>query len=151
LGYVVRFFATGFYSGYSPVAPGTAGSAVGLIIFFLLEKTPPLVYLSLVLLLFGAGVIVSHYAERDFGEEDCRHIVIDEIVGILIALFLLPMGIFWVVGGFFLFRLLDILKPPPAGWIDRHVAGGWGIMGDDVVAALYTNGILHGIAWGLGL
>ena len=127
------------------MAPGTAGSLVGLLLYIPLQTASPLVYGLLVLILFGAGVWISHHGEREFGTPDSPQIVIDEIVGMLLTLFLVPAGIFWTVGGFVLFRVFDILKPPPIRWLERRLPGGWGVMTDDVMAAVYANGVLQGI------
>ncbi|MBI4716054.1 MAG: phosphatidylglycerophosphatase A [Nitrospirae bacterium] len=147
MGPILRFLATGCYAGYSPVAPGTVGSLVGLLLYIPLQAVSPLLYGLAILILFGMGVWVSHSSEREFGMADSPRIVIDEIVGMLLTLFLVPVGMAWAVGGFVLFRFFDILKPPPIRWLERRLPGGWGIMTDDVMAAVYANGALQVVAF----
>ncbi|MBI3810977.1 MAG: phosphatidylglycerophosphatase A [Nitrospirae bacterium] len=135
--------ATGFGAGYAPAAPGTAGSLVGLILVFLIHNRPLIFYTAVTLAIFALGVYTAGRVERDTGEKDSRRIVIDEIAGMLVVGFLLPSGAGYWIAGFILFRALDILKPFPARWAERTIVGGWGIMLDDTVAALYTNLILQ--------
>lgn len=140
--------ATGFGAGYAPVAPGTAGSLVGLVLVFLVQNRSLIFYTVVVLSVFALGVYSADRVERATREKDNRCIVIDEIAGMLVAGFLLPSGAGYWIGGFLLFRALDVLKPFPARWIERHLVGGWGIMLDDTVAGLYANLMLQGIkAW----
>jgi phosphatidylglycerophosphatase A len=146
---VIQFLATGGYVGYFPVAPGTAGSVVGLLIYLPLSSAPASLYLAVVSLLFGGGVYLSHQAEKELGKPDSAHIVIDEITGVLAALFMVPQGFFWALGAFLLFRIFDIIKPPPIRWMEIRLKGGWGIMADDLMAAVYANAILQGVAWAL--
>ena len=137
--------ATGLGSGYSPVAPGTAGSVVGLAValpFALWGGTATLGgawYAAVTLVLFAAGVWAAGRAEVIFGQKDCGKIVIDEIAGMLITLYLLPATWVYFTLGFFLFRIMDILKPFPARRIDQRMGGGLGVMMDDVVAGIYAN------------
>lgn len=138
-----HWLATGFGAGYSPAAPGTAGSLVGLILVFLIHNRSPVFYAAVTLAVFALGVYTAGCVERDTGEKDSRRIVIDEIAGMLLAAFLLPSGAGYWIAGFLLFRLFDIIKPFPAGWVDRNMVGGWGIMLDDTVAGLYANLILQ--------
>jgi phosphatidylglycerophosphatase A len=134
--------ATGGYVGYLPRAPGTAGSVLGLVLAWLLSTVE--IYLQIVLIagLFALGVVISSWAERWFGVKDHSAIVIDEIVGMVVALFLLPFQGFYVLAAFVVFRVLDILKPMAA--LER-LPGGWGIMCDDVAAAFLANVLLQGI------
>lgn len=135
--------ATGFGAGYAPVAPGTAGSLVGLVLVFLIHTRSLIFYMAVLLALFALGVYTADRVERATGEKDSRRIVIDEIAGMLVVGFLLPSGAEYWIGGFILFRALDVLKPFPARWIERNIVGGWGIMLDDTVAGLYANLILQ--------
>jgi phosphatidylglycerophosphatase A len=136
---ISRFLATGFYSGYAPIAPGTAGSGVAWLIFILIPglRDTPLLLLSAVV--FFVGVKVATDVEKTDGH-DASVIVIDEMVGMWISLLFLPafLSWHWRVAAFFLFRLFDIIKPFPAGRSQKLPAG-WGIMMDDVLAGLYTN------------
>jgi len=137
--------ATGFGAGYAPVAPGTAGSLVGLVLVFLIHNRSLILYTIVVLTVFALGVHSADCMERATGEKDNRRIVIDEIAGMLVSGFLLPSDFGYWIGGFVLFRVFDILKPFPARWIERNFVGGWGIMLDDTVAGLYANLILQGV------
>jgi len=132
------FIATGAYSGYLPKAPGTWGSAVGVVLWLVIGRMELLPYLSVVGLLLLVGVGCAGAAEKILDRNDPRPVVIDEIIGQLIALTAVPLHPGAVVLGFLLFRFFDILKPFPANWIDRHLHGGLGIVLDDVVAGLYT-------------
>ena len=130
-------FATCFGAGYAPLAPGTAGAAVGLIPVFLLARWPFL-YCAATAVLFFAGVASSSVAEEEFGEKDSPRIVIDEAVSMLITFAGMPLTGFAVAGGFVLNRLLDIFKPFPAGRLQK-LGGGWGVMLDDLASAIYSN------------
>ncbi len=139
--WVAIFVATGAGSGYAPVAPGTFGSLVGLVLFPFLAALGPWLYLLTTTALLSLGVWASDEAERAFAKKDDGRIVIDEIVGQLLTLapFVLlgiPAGFLWVVTGFVVFRGLDIWKPGPARWAERRFSGGAGVMLDDVVAGL---------------
>jgi phosphatidylglycerophosphatase A len=137
--------ATGFGAGYAPVAPGTAGSLVGLVLVFLVHNRSLILYTVVVLTVFALGVHAADCMERATGEKDNRRIVIDEIAGMLVAGFLLPSDPGYWIGGFVLFRVLDVMKPFPARWVEQNIVGGWGIMLDDTVAGLYANLILQGV------
>ena len=133
-----HFLSLGFGSGLSPWMPGTAGSAAGVLVFFLLGGLGWLSYLLIVITLLLAGVYLCGKTARALKAHDHPAIVWDEIVGILITFFMLPREGFWIVSGFLLFRFFDIVKPWPISLADRHVKGGLGIMLDDVIAALFA-------------
>lgn len=143
----VHFLAFGFGAGKAPVAPGTFGTLVGVIIYLLLQPLSVLAYAIAVLVLFVLGVWLCQVTERDLGVHDHPGIVWDEIVGYLITMFMAPSGWRWIVAGFFLFRLFDIWKPFPIRQIERRIRGGFGNMFDDVLAGLYSLAILQGIAY----
>lgn len=147
---LILFLATGFYSGYAPRAPGTAGSVVGLVMAWgvtvPLARRSPLAALALIAALFAAGCWLAGRAEELLHEHDSSHIVIDEIVGMALTMYLCPTGWIALGTGFALFRLFDILKPEPAGFIDRRLRGGVAVMLDDVTAAIYANLVLHALA-----
>ena len=147
----VHWLATGFGSGLVPKAPGTAGTVGALPLWYLLQPLPPLVYLAVLTAAFALGCYLCGKTSRDWQVHDHGAIVWDEFVGLWIALFLLPGGIGWVLGGFVLFRFFDIIKPWPIRWLDRHVHGGAGIMIDDVVAGLFAWLVLQGLAVALPL
>lgn len=129
--------------GYSPIAPGTAGSLLGVILYIPLSCLLPIYY---ALFLLSASLLsfkIAGEAERIFGKKDCRVIVIDEVVGVFFTMFLFPPTLFYLSAGFLLFRVFDIVKPFPAGWIDRKISGGPGVVLDDIVAGIYANLSLH--------
>jgi phosphatidylglycerophosphatase A len=132
-----RFIATGMYSGYSPVASGTAGSLVGLLFYAIpgMERTIILSVATLITL--ALGVVTSAEMEKIHGE-DPSIVVIDEIVGMWISLIFLPKRILIAILAFLFFRAYDIVKPPPARQIER-VHHGFGVMLDDVFAGIYAN------------
>jgi len=137
------WFATGFGAGLSPFAPGTAGSLVGVLFYLGISGLPLLLYLSLVLVLAIIGVWACDRAGRVLGVTDHPGIVWDEIVGVLITMAAAPPSLQGVALGFALFRLFDILKPWPVASIERRVAGGLGVMLDDVMAGLYALACLQ--------
>lgn len=131
--------ATGCYAGYSPVAPGTFGTLVAIPLCYLLSRLG-LVHGILFLGLFtGFAVWMSGEAEKVFKKKDSSLIVIDEIAGLLVTLFLIPWNVKSVVIGFFLFRLMDIAKPFPIRRLETKLPGGWGVVGDDILAGIYAN------------
>ena len=141
------FAATVAHCGYVPVAPGTAGSVVGLVVLALLRwNGSPVVELAAIVGVSVFGVWASTIAEQHFGTTDPKPVVIDEVAGMLITLALLPMGWLGALAGFLLFRVLDIIKPFPAGYLER-LPGGWGIMADDLAAGLYAHVGLRALSW----
>ena len=135
--------ATALGVGYVPFAPGTFGSAVGVIAWCLLPASP-IVQAITIAALFAAGSWSGTIAERHFGTTDPSAVVIDEVMGMLITLFLVPVGWRGALCGFFVFRVADVLKPFPANRLER-LPGGLGVMADDGMAAIYANLILRGI------
>jgi len=138
-----RWFAvavgTGLGTGFSPFAPGTAGSALGVALYIPLAAAGlPAVGLA-VALLFPLGVWAAGVCGERYGSHDHGRIVVDEIVGQFIALASFPAHPAWLLSGFLLFRLFDIWKPFPAGLIDRQWRTPFGVMADDVVAGIYAN------------
>lgn len=134
------FIATSGYLGYFPIAPGTVGSAVGVVLHvaFLYLGVPWVAELAAIVVLFAAGIWAGTIAEAHFGRKDPGHVVIDEVVGQLITLIALPLSpVGWVVG-FFVFRIADIIKPWPARQLEP-LPHGLGIMADDVMAGVYSH------------
>jgi len=129
--------ATTFGVGYVPVAPGTFGSAAGLALWLVLPASL-WVHAATIAALFAMGSIAGNVAERHFGRTDPRQIVIDEVMGMLITLFLNPVGWLGAFLGFLLFRATDVIKPYPANRLER-LPGGVGVMADDAMAAIYAN------------
>jgi phosphatidylglycerophosphatase A len=141
------FVATAGYSGYFPFAPGTVGSAVGLLVYGLVWWSGSgLVETLLIVALFAAGVWAGTTAERYFGGIDPGPVVIDEVVGMLMTLFLVPVGAVGAAIGFVLFRIFDVVKPFPARRLES-LHGGLGVMADDAMAAVYANVALRLIVW----
>jgi phosphatidylglycerophosphatase A len=131
--------------GYAPIAPGTFGSAAGLLLFWLLRSTGSLtIELGVIVLVWGLGVWSAAIAERALGKVDPAPVVIDEVLGMLVTLAAVPVGAAGAVTGFFLFRALDIVKPWPARRFER-LHGGLGVMADDAMAAVYGNLVMHGL------
>ena len=141
------FIATCGYCGYFPIAPGTVGSAAGLVVYLLVRWSgSPIVEVGLIAALFAAGVWAGTIAERYFGGIDPGPIVLDEVVGMLITLAFIPVGWSGALAGFVLFRIFDVFKPYPAGRFER-LHGGLGVMADDAMAAVYANLMLRLVMW----
>ena len=138
-----HWLAFGFGSGLLPKAPGTWGTLVGIPFFLLLSSLPLAGYLLATLALFGLGVWVCGKVGRELGVHDHPAIVWDEVVGYLVTMTAVPVDWGWLLGGFLLFRLFDILKPWPVRWFDRRVPGGVGVMADDLVAGLMALAVLQ--------
>jgi phosphatidylglycerophosphatase A len=137
--HAVMIMATGCYIGRSPVAPGTLGSLIGLPIAWGLSALSwPLASL-ISLALIAVAVWITDAAERIVGAEDPGCIVLDEIAGMVVALNGIPFSAATALGGFVLFRIFDITKPPPVGTLDRRLHGGWGIVMDDIAAGVMAN------------
>jgi len=149
---LLLFIGSLAYVGFVPIASGTVAVAViGIPLYLLLVQvlelaTPGYVAFCIALTLFS--VWIAGHADRILNEKDSSRSVIDELPGFLIALIGLPVSWKIVTLAFFLERAIDIAKVPPANWIERRWPGGWGVVMDDVVAGLYTLGIVH-IAWWL--
>ena len=141
----IIWLASGCYSGYFPHAPGTAGTLVGILVYLLFSFFPTPVYLLGAAAVFFLAWWASGRAEGLFAQKDSPKIVIDEIAGYLITMALLPRTTASVIGGFLFFRIFDIIKPPPARFIERRGSGGLAVVLDDVVAGIYANLLLHAI------
>ncbi len=141
---LIVFFTSVAFLGYAPVASGTVGSLPAVGVAFCLRDLP-IVMLLLAVILFILGAIASSRAETLFGSKDAGKIVIDEFVGMLVAFLWLPMTWTSIALVFFLFRAFDVLKPFPARRCER-IEGGFGVMADDIVAAIYANLVFRIIA-----
>jgi phosphatidylglycerophosphatase A len=130
--------ATGFGSGYSPFAPGTAGSLVGLLLFLPLRNLPFAWQLAACAALFVIGTLAATRVAKRVGIEDPGIVVVDEVVGMWVTLLLVPFSPWTAAAGFLLFRVMDVIKPYPARDLE-HLHGGLGIMADDVAAGIYAN------------
>jgi len=148
----VVLLASGFGSGFSPFAPGTFGSLVGVAIFLFISGLDTLPYLAVIIAITIIGIPISSRAEAIFGKKDSGKIVIDEIAGQLITYFpILGMSftgetvpLILLLSGFLLFRFFDIVKPPPVKSFE-NLKGGAGVMLDDVVAGLYALISVYGV------
>lgn len=139
---IFRNLATLGFIGYLPIAPGTFGSFAAMLFFYLLKPSLS-VHVFLLIAVAFIGTIASHKAEKLLNEKDSRHIVIDEFAGYTLSILLLPSTLPYFFAAFLLFRLFDILKPPPIQWIESTLAGGLGIMADDLMAGFYTNALIQ--------
>ncbi len=152
-GWWVRFAASFFYLGYSPVAPGTAGAVGGIIgLLFLRHLLPGFLpenlvdfrwgYLVFLLIFFLAGVYVSTRGEKEWRQRDDHRIVIDEAFSVFITFLCIPIGPGTLIGGFLLNRFFDVVKPFP-GRLLEQAPRGWGVMLDDLLAGIYSNVVLR--------
>jgi phosphatidylglycerophosphatase A len=139
------FISTCGYVGYAPVAPGTFGSAAGLAVFFAVRSTgSSFAEIAAIVVLFAVGIWAGTVAEHHFGGVDPGPIVLDEVVGMLITLFLLPVNGLGAFIGFLVFRVLDVIKPFPSASFEK-LPGGLGVMADDAMAAIYGNLMMWGL------
>ena len=130
-------FATCLGLGYVPFAPGTFGSAAGLLVWAVLPQFAA-AHGAAIVLIFALGAWSGGIAERHFRVTDPGPVVIDEVMGMLVALFMVPASWPGAAAGFVLFRVFDVIKPPPANRLER-LRGGTGIMADDFMAGVYAN------------
>ena len=143
--------------GYAPIAPGTFGSAAGLVVWWLLDEISRSASIEswvvqgvAIVAIFIAGSWGGNVAERHFGRTDPGQVVIDEVMGMLITLFLNPVGWAGALAAFFLFRVFDVIKPYPANRLEQ-IPGGVGVMADDAMAAVYANLALRAaLHWVIG-
>jgi phosphatidylglycerophosphatase A len=139
LSHPAHFIALGFGAGLSPVAPGTAGTLVAIPLAVLLhDYANDLGYLAAVVVAFALGIWAADRTSRDLSAVDPPSVVWDEIVAFLLVMFIVGVQPRRVAFGFLLFRLFDIVKLPPATFIDRNWHRGFGVMADDIVAAFYA-------------
>ncbi len=142
----LKYIATLGFIGYLPFAPGTFGTLAA--VFFMVALKPSvLAHIALTVFFIIAGILSSNKAEELFRQKDSRHIVIDEFAGYMASLLFLPLSWGYIIAAFVLFRFFDILKPPPLRRLENVFNGGFGIMADDIGAAVYTNLLLQ--AWRL--
>lgn len=142
-------FATGFGSGYSPYAPGTAGSAVGLVFVWGMSLLSLPGQFVAVLVMSVLSMIAADVVARSLGLKDPGVIVADEIAGMMVTMFALPFTATTAFLGFILFRIMDVVKPPPARQFERF-KGGVGVVADDLMAGVYAHLALRGILLLLG-
>ncbi|MFK8049195.1 MAG: phosphatidylglycerophosphatase A [Halioglobus sp.] len=139
----VQFFAFGFGSGLSPWAPGTAGTLMAVPLYLLVSDLSLPMYSLFIAVMTLLGIWFCDVASRELGVHDHPGIVWDEFVGYWITLWALPATWTWIIAGFVVFRIFDIIKPWPIGPLDKKVKGGFGIMVDDIVAGILACITLH--------
>lgn len=151
LNFVIKAIATGFGTGLSPVAPGSVGTLLGIPIYLALAGCHRLVFLSGIVLISAVAVYVSGAFETASGQKDPGRIVIDEIAGFQVALFLVAPTLLHVVAGYVLFRFFDIVKPYPAKLCETKLPGGYAVVMDDIIAGIYANIVLQIaiLLWGI--
>lgn len=142
---IAKALASGLYSGYAPIAPATVATGAVAIVYFVTPVPNASIQLLGIVFLFLLGVRLCSLLEPVWGV-DSRRIVIDEIVGFLIAVWLIPKSILTLAIAFILFRVFDILKPPPIRQSER-LPGGWGVMADDLLSGVCTNLCLRLYLW----
>ncbi|MCX8581937.1 phosphatidylglycerophosphatase A [Gilliamella sp. B3482] len=136
----IHFLAVGLGSGLSPIMPGTMGSLMAIPLWLLFLGLQPALYWVFILVTFVFGCYICQKTSDDTHTHDSGHIVWDEFVGMWITLYFIPQfSILWVTIAFVAFRLFDMAKPWPIRWFDKRVPGGFGIMVDDVIAAIFSS------------
>lgn len=145
---LTRVLATAGGAGYSPVAPGTAGTLAGCLVLYVLQPDfSSIGFLFATAAVYGVGVVVSSWAERLWQRSDPGHVCVDELAGLMLTVAFVPARdvTLLLAAAFLIFRLFDIVKPPPTRAAER-ARSGWGIMNDDMVAGLYANLVLQAIS-----
>lgn len=135
---VAKLVATFFYVGLLPYAPGTWGTAAAIPLYYLISGIPYYFYIAVTVVVIIISVRASDIAEEIYGKSDPGQIVADEVCGYLVTMILIPPTLINIIIGFFLFRLFDIVKPPPSRQAER-LPGGMGVVMDDVVAGIFAN------------
>jgi phosphatidylglycerophosphatase A len=139
-----------FGAGYFPFAPGTAGTAAAIPLWWLLVTyTPPWAYVLATVAITATGIVAAHRAGLYYGVPDSGHIVIDEVAGYLVTMLFLPRSWFAALAGFVFFRICDVLKPPPARFFDRDPRwkNGAGVVLDDIFAGVWAWALTCGAVW----
>jgi phosphatidylglycerophosphatase A len=143
-----KFIGSGFYTGYSPYISGTIGSLAALIIYIIPGFEQLLIILPAIMIFMVYGIYVGTKFEAQYGKDPAQ-CTVDEVVGTWISLIALPKTVGIVAASFILWRILDIVKPPPARNLER-LKGGLGIMIDDVISGIYTLIIMHLVVYLFG-
>lgn len=141
---VTGFLAMGFFSGLSPKAPGTVGSAMAWLLMWPISLLPEVWIIAWLIIAAVVGVYICQDAAKRLGVHDHSAIVWDEFVGMWLVLWLLPHTMLIWGLAFLSFRFFDVIKPWPIGWMDRRLSGGLGIMIDDLMAAIYAIILISG-------
>jgi phosphatidylglycerophosphatase A len=140
---VLTILATWFGCGKAPKAPGTFGSLGAIPLVFALSYLPPIPYMLITVIFSIFAIFVAQFYEAQTGIHDDKSVVIDEVAGMLVTMAWVPFTWTYVVLGFLLFRLFDVLKPFPISYVDKKVGGGIGCVGDDLLAGILSNIILQ--------
>ena len=136
----IHLLAVGLGSGMSPIMPGTMGSAMAIPLWLLFDGLQPFLYWVLIVVAFIFGCFLCQKTSDDTHTHDSGHIVWDEFVGMWITLFFIPqISVLWIAIAFVAFRVFDMAKPWPIRWFDKRVPGGFGIMVDDMIAAIFSS------------
>ena len=143
----MHFLAFGFGSGALPKAPGTFGTLAALPFLALLTLLPVPLYLLVLVVAFVFGCYLCDRVSHDMGVHDHGGIVWDEFVGVWIVFIAVPLNLSTLIIGFVLFRFFDVIKPWPISWLDKRVAGGIGIMIDDVIAGVFAWVLMQALLW----
>lgn len=144
--WVARAIATVGFVGYSPVAPGTCGTAMAVPLAYALHSIAPLGFLAVTAAVTAIGIAAAQRADQSWGSHDSGRIVIDEVAGYLVTVALVDRSSALTLAvGFGVFRFFDIVKPPPVRWIDRTVSGGAGVVLDDVAAGVLGCLVMLGL------
>jgi len=142
MNYFILFLAAGFGAGYVPIAPGTAGTLVAIPIYYFLSFIPFPLYELTILTFFFFSSWIAERAQSYWQKRDDRRIVIDEMMGYFLTMLWVPRTLLFIVLGFFLFRLFDVVKPPPIRLLEK-ARGGYGVVLDDLLAGVYSNIVLQ--------
>jgi phosphatidylglycerophosphatase A len=137
-----KLIATGFGTGYLPIGPGSWGTFPGMLLCWFMQPLNPVLYIVSIIVLSGFGIYLATEAEKLFPKKDPGAIVIDEIIAFPLTMFLVPLSLGTLLVGFFFNRLMDTIKIYPCNSL-QNLPGGWGIMLDDIVAAIYSCAIMH--------
>lgn len=141
INFIERMLGSGFFTGYIPFASGTFGSLMAIAIYLIPGFENPTILLSLISLFSIIGIYLGNKFEKVYGK-DPSQCTIDEMVGMWITLLFIPKYIWFILIAFIIWRILDIIKPFPANIVEK-IKGGWGIMLDDIIAALYSLILIH--------
>lgn len=142
-----RALATAGGAGYSPIAPGTCGTAVAVPLAWLASDLPLWAFIAITVGITVVGIVAADLSDRTWGTHDSGRIVIDEVAGYFVTLCFVDYSSWGLLlCGFVLFRAFDIIKPPPVRWVDENTPGGAGVVLDDVAAGLYAGLVLLALA-----
>jgi len=136
---LILLIASGLGLGYAPLIPGTFGTLLGVLIYYFLRKLQWWLVIPITILIFLIAVWSSHQAEKIMFTRDPQVVTIDEVAGYLVTMLSFPNNWNWLLAGFVLFRVFDIIKPWPASYFDNVSRRGFAVVMDDIVAGIYAN------------